>query len=226
MWTMWIKWDIGLTATLLTAVAFALLLATLLERAAYLLPRYLDAQIMVGSSWVQRSRLVVFWVLGSILAMLCAWLFGPTPIAAAAIVYALMLLTLGWIDAEAGLLPDLLSLPLLWMGLLVNISGVFSPLSDAVIGAVVGYLSLWCVGQVFTLLTGRLGMGHGDFKLLAALGAWVGWLSLPWVLLLSSSFALVVALILRVSGRMKANDPIRFGPYLAGAGIVALLRLA
>lgn len=226
MWTMWIKWDIGLTATLLTAVAFALLLTTLLERAAYLLPRYLDAQVMVGSSWVQRSRLVVFWVLGSILAMLCAWLFGPTPIAAAAIVYALMLLTLGWIDAEAGLLPDLLSLPLLWMGLLVNISGVFSPLSDAVIGAVVGYLSLWCVGQVFTLLTGRMGMGHGDFKLLAALGAWVGWLSLPWVLLLSSSFALVVALILRVSGRMKANDPIRFGPYLAGAGIFALLRLA
>jgi leader peptidase (prepilin peptidase)/N-methyltransferase len=136
-----------------------------------------------------------------------------------------MLLALAWIDAETGLLPDLLSLPLLWLGLLVNLDGAFTPLPDAVVGAVAGYLTLWIICGFFLLITGRVGMGHGDFKLLAALGAWLGWASLPWVVLVSSSLALVVALGMRLTGRMNAGDALRFGPYLAGAGIVALLRL-
>src|SRR5690606_4955661 len=121
-----------------------------------------------------------------VLALLCAWQFGPTLAAIVAGVYCMTLLALALIDAESGLLPDLLSLPLLWLGLLINLNGAFTQLHDAVLGAAAGYLSLWGICQLFLLLTGKVGMGHGDFKLLAALGAWLGWLSLPWVLLISS----------------------------------------
>jgi len=110
--------------------------------------------------------------------------------------------------------------------LLVNLGGAFTALPDAVLGAAAGYLALWCVCYVFLLFTGRMGMGHGDFKLLAALGAWLGWASLPWILLVSSSLALFAALALRLAGRLKAGEPLRFGPYLAAAGILALLRLS
>lgn len=223
---MWTAWNLGQTGALLVAAVFALVLVAFLGRAAYQLPRALDAQVASEPSRAHRRYRATFWAAGPVLAMLCAWHFGPTPAAAAAIVYVVTLLALAWVDAETGLLPDMLSLPLLWLGLLVNLNGAFTPLPDAVLGAMVGYLTLWCVCRLFLLFTGRMGMGHGDFKLLAALGAWLGWMSLPWVLLVSSSLALAVALGMRLAGRMKAGDPVRFGPYLAGAGILALLRLS
>lgn len=223
---MWAAWNIGQMGALLAAAVFALVLAAFLGRAAYQLPRALDARIVSEPSPAHRRYRASFWTAAPALAMLCAWHFGPTPAAAAAIVYVVTLLALAWVDAETGLLPDMLSLPLLWLGLLVNLKGAFTPLPDAVLGAVAGYLALWFVCRLFLLCTGRMGMGDGDFKLLAALGAWLGWMSLPWVLLVSSSLALAVALGLRLAGRMKGGDPVRFGPYLAGAGILALLRLS
>lgn len=223
---MWTPWNIGPIGAMLAAAALALVLAALLSRAAYRLPRALDAQIANPPSRAHRRYRAGFWVAGIVLAMLCVRLLGPTPAAAAAIVYIVTLLALGWIDAETGLLPDMLSLPLLWLGLLVNLGGAFTALPDAVLGAAAGYLALWCVCYVFLLFTGRMGMGHGDFKLLAALGAWLGWASLPWVLLVSSSLALIAALALRLAGRLKAGEPLHFGPYLAAAGILALLRLS
>lgn len=222
---MWTPWNIGQTGAMLAAAVLALTLAALLGRAAYQLPRALDARIASEPSQAHRRYRAAFWSTSPVLAMLCAWLFGATPAAVAAIVYVVTLLALAWVDAETGFLPDMLSLPLLWLGLLVNLNGGFALLQDAVLGAVAGYLALWCVCYLFLLFTGRMGLGHGDFKLLAALGAWLGWMSLPWVLLVSSSLALAVALGLRLAGRMKAGEPLHFGPYLAGAGILALLRL-
>ena len=221
---MWTPWNIGIAATVLTAAAFALALAVVLARVAYRLPRALDPQIARDPTWVHRCYRASFCVAGPVLAIICAWRFGPTLAAAAAILYIVTLLALAWIDAETGLLPDMLTLSLLWLGLLVNLNGAFIPLPDAVLGALVGYLALWCVCRLFFLITGRIGMGNGDFKLLAALGAWVGWMSLPWILLVSSSLALAMAIGLRLAGRMKAGDTLSFGPYLAGAGILALLR--
>jgi len=222
---MWTPWNIGQTGAMLVAAVFALALSVLMGRVAYRLPRALDARIATAPSVAHRRYRAWFLATGPILAVLCAWHFGATPAAAAAILYSVTLLALAWIDAETGLLPDLLSLPLLWLGLLVNLDGAFTPLPDAVVGAMAGYLALWIICWLFLLITGRVGMGHGDFKLLAALGAWLGWASLPWVVLVSSSLALAVALGLRLTGRMNAGDSLRFGPYLAGAGIVALLRL-
>ena len=134
----------------------------------------------------------------------------------------LILLTLAWVDAETGLLPDLLTLPLLWLGLLVNLNGIFASLNDAVLGAVAGYLLLWLIYWGFLLGSGREGLGQGDLKLLAALGAWLGWAALPWVLLISASLGLAAALGLRLLGRMKVGDALGFGPFLAVAGILTL----
>ena len=114
-------------------------------------------------------------------------------------------------------------LPLLWAGLLINVSGTFVPLEQAVIGAAAGYLSLWIVYQAFLLLTGKHGMGFGDFKLLAALGAWMGWMSLPWIVLLSSVVGLAWALLLLLAQRMQRDQPMPFGPFLAIAGWIHLL---
>lgn len=222
---MWTIWNFERTAVVLAAVAFALLLSMPLSRAAYRLPRALDTQIPAQPPRTHRLYRAVFWVTAPILAVLCTWRFGATPATAAAIVYVVMLLALTWIDAETGLLPDLLTIPLLWLGLLVNLGGTFSMLADAVVGAALGYLALWVICGFFLLLTGRQGMGHGDFKLLAALGAWLGWAPLPWILLSSSLLALTIALLRRIAGRMKAGEPFSFGPYLAIAGIAALLRL-
>ncbi len=222
---MWTAWTISTTGALLAAVLFSGLLAALFSWAAYVLPRALDSSLCAHAGRAHRRYRVGFWVLAVALACVCVWRFGATPAALAAIIYIQVLLALAWIDAETGLLPDILSLSLLWLGLLVNLYGAFTALPDAVVGAVAGYLALWIVCQAFFLLTGRVGMGHGDFKLLAAMGAWLGWMSLPWVLLISSLLALVVALCLRLSGRMKAGDALHFGPYLAAAGILMLLRL-
>ena len=149
--------------------------------------------------------------------------FGATPAALAALVLLWGLVALTVIDFDEQLLPDQLTLPLLWLGLLVNIDGLFTDLSSAVIGAAAGYLSLWLVFQVFRLITGREGMGYGDFKLLAVFGAFLGWQMLPLVILLSSLIGAIVGIGLIVLRGRDRQIPIPFGPYLAAAGFVALL---
>jgi leader peptidase (prepilin peptidase)/N-methyltransferase len=132
------------------------------------------------------------------------------------------LLALAAIDLDTQLLPDDITLPLLWSGLLLNVWGTFVPLSTAVLGAVAGYLALWLVYWGFKLATGKEGMGFGDFKLLAAIGAWLGWQKLPLVILLSSVVGAAVGIALIVLARHGREKPIPFGPYLAAAGLIAL----
>ncbi|MEO1750898.1 A24 family peptidase [Thiofaba sp. EF100] len=137
-----------------------------------------------------------------------------------ALVFVWVLLALTVIDLNTMLLPDQLTLPLLWLGLLLNVGGLFASLPDAVIGAAAGYLALWAVYHGFRLLTGKEGMGYGDFKLLGALGAWMGWQALPGVILLSSLVGAVIGIgLMLLRGRDK-NTPIPFGPYLAIAGLI------
>ncbi|MDO8861408.1 A24 family peptidase [Haliea sp. E1-2-M8] len=135
--------------------------------------------------------------------------------------WALIALTL--IDYDTQLLPDDITLPLLWLGLALNISGTFVPLADAVLGAIAGYGILWSVYWLFKLLTGKEGMGYGDFKLLAALGAWLGWQVLPLIILLSSLVGAVVGIALMLIKRRGREVPIPFGPYLAAAGWLGLV---
>lgn len=149
--------------------------------------------------------------------------FGATPAALAALILLWGLVALTVIDLDEQLLPDQLTLPLLWLGLLVNIGGLFTDLSSAVIGAAAGYLSLWLVFQLFRLVTAREGMGYGDFKLLAVFGAFLGWQMLPLVILLSSLIGAIVGISLIVLRGRDRQIPIPFGPYLAAAGFVALL---
>lgn len=151
-----------------------------------------------------------------------AWRYGPTPAALGAAAFGWALLALAVIDLDTQLLPDDITLPLLWAGLLVNVGAVFAPLRTAVIGAVAGYLSLWLVYWAFKLATGKEGMGHGDFKLLAAIGAWLGWQKLPLVILLASVVGAAVGIALIVLARHGREKPIPFGPYLAAAGLIAL----
>jgi leader peptidase (prepilin peptidase)/N-methyltransferase len=133
------------------------------------------------------------------------------------------LLALAAIDLDTQLLPDSITLPLLWAGLAINVGATFAPLAAAVIGAIAGYLSLWSVYWAFKLITGKEGMGYGDFKLLAAIGAWLGWQMLPLVILLSSIVGAAVGISLIAFTRHGRDKPIPFGPYLAAAGAIALL---
>jgi type 4 prepilin peptidase 1 (EC:3.4.23.43). Aspartic peptidase. MEROPS family A24A len=133
-----------------------------------------------------------------------------------------VLIALTAIDLDTQLLPDNLTLPLLWVGLLANVQGLFARLPDAVIGAAAGYLVLWSVYWLFKLLTGREGMGYGDFKLLAALGAWFGWQALPALLLISSVVGAVIGVSLMLIRRAQGGTAIAFGPYLALAGLLML----
>ncbi|MEI6896362.1 MAG: A24 family peptidase [Psychromonas sp.] len=135
-----------------------------------------------------------------------------------ALIFTWALISLTFIDFDTMLLPDQLTLPLLWLGLIVNISGTFVGLTDAVIGAICGYLSLWSVYWGFKLITGKEGMGYGDFKLLAALGAWFGWQALPMIILISSLAGAVIGITLIVASKDKKSRPMPFGPYLAIAG--------
>lgn len=153
----------------------------------------------------------------------CAWRFGPTPMALCAMGLVGALLVLAWIDTETGLLPDAITLPLAWAGLLVNLNDGLAPLPFAVLGAAAGYLFLWSVFHAFKLATGREGMGYGDFKLMAALGAWLGVAALPWLLLGASLAGVVVGVGLRAAGRVEQGQPLPFGPYLAAGGILMLL---
>jgi leader peptidase (prepilin peptidase)/N-methyltransferase len=141
----------------------------------------------------------------------------------ATLLFAYLLVAMTFIDYDTQLLPDDLTYPLLWAGLLLNINGMFVPLQEAVIGAAAGYLALWAVYWLFKLATGKEGMGYGDFKLLAALGAWLGWKMLPSIILLSSVVGAVVGITLIVVARRGRDKPIPFGPYLAAAGMIALL---
>ncbi|ANC01841.1 methyltransferase [Pseudomonas putida] len=157
------------------------------------------------------------------LSLVVAWHFGVSGQALLALVLTWCLLALSLIDAEHQLLPDVLVLPTLWLGLVVNAFGVFVPLADALWGAVVGYLSLWSVYWLFRLVTGKEGLGYGDFKLLALLGAWGGWQVLPLTLLLSSVVGAVIGLCLLRLRKASLGTTMPFGPYLAIAGWIAWL---
>ena len=152
-----------------------------------------------------------------------AWRYGVTWMAAFAIIYVWALIALTFIDADTTLLPDDITLPLLWLGLLVNTGGAFTDVSSAILGAAGGYLVLWSVYWGFKLLTGKDGMGYGDFKLLAAIGAWLGWQLLPLVILLSAAVGTVVGIAgILLKGRDKGAK-LPFGPYLAAAGFIAMI---
>lgn len=157
------------------------------------------------------------------LSALLIWHFGSGWQGMATLMFAWLLIAMTFIDADTQMLPDDLTLPLLWLGLLVNLNGTFVPLHDAVIGAAAGYLALWSVYWLFKLATGKEGMGYGDFKLLAALGAWLGWTMLPTIILLASVVGAAVGICLIVFARRGRDKPIPFGPYLAAAGMIALL---
>ena len=158
-----------------------------------------------------------------LLSAYVVWHFGFTEQAGAMLLLTWGLLAMSLIDADHQLLPDALVLPLLWLGLIFNTFGLFTSLEDAVWGAVAGYLSLWSVCWLFKLITGKDGMGHGDFKLLAMLGAWGGWQILPLTILLSSLVGAVLGLLLMRLRNADRSTPMPFGPYLALAGWIALL---
>jgi leader peptidase (prepilin peptidase)/N-methyltransferase len=157
-----------------------------------------------------------------ILFACAAWKFGFGAAALGAMILAAAAITLAGIDFDTQLLPDDITLPLLWAGLTFNYFNVFASLHNAVAGAILGYLALWTVYWAFKLATGKEGMGYGDFKLLGALGAWFGWQMLPLIILLSSLVGAVVGISLMVFARHGRNVPIPFGPYLAAAGLIAL----
>jgi leader peptidase (prepilin peptidase)/N-methyltransferase len=159
---------------------------------------------------------------GFLLAVTAAY-SGDAINAIYAILFTLCLITLAGIDVNEKLLPDQITLPLLWIGLFANINGTFAPLPDAVTGAIAGYLSLWSLYWVFKLVTGKEGMGYGDFKLLAALGAWLGWQMLPLIILISSAVGAVIGIAAILLGGQDRDLQIPFGPFLAGAGWIALL---
>jgi len=168
------------------------------------------------------ARYPLVEALGGLLAAYAIWRFGVTPQGLAACVLLWSLLALTMIDFDTQLLPDGITLPLLWAGLIVNLWGVFASLPNAVIGAVAGYLSLWTIYWLFKLIRGKEGMGHGDFKLLGALGAWLGWQVLPVIVLLSSVVGAVIGIALIAFKGRDHNIPLAFGPYLAIAGAIAL----
>ncbi|MEN9775464.1 MAG: hypothetical protein RL322_2534 [Pseudomonadota bacterium] len=171
----------------------------------------------------QRTLLVELGL--AVLYGLSAWQFGATWSTLAALVFLGILLAAAVIDLETRLLPDILTLPLLWLGLLVNLQPLFSGIESAVWGAVVGYLSLWLVNQTYRLLKGRDGMGQGDFKLLAALGAWFGWPAIPVILVLASSAGAIVGIIGALRDHTRLGQPLAFGPWLALASLPVLFDL-
>ena len=161
-------------------------------------------------------------LISGLLSGFAAWHFGFGLAALGALLFIWALLALTFIDFDTQLLPDDITLPLLWVGLLFNLSRTYTDLQSAVVGALAGYLTLWGVYWLFKLATGKEGMGYGDFKLLAAIGAWMGWQMLPLVILTSSVVGAVVGVTLIVAARHGRNVPIPFGPYLAGGGLIAL----
>ena len=170
------------------------------------------------------ARYPLVELLAGIGAAYSAWRFGPTMAALGAMLFVWFTIALAFIDQETGLLPDDLTLPLVWAGLVVNLGGAFVPLRDAVIGAAAGYLSLWLIFWAYKLATGKEGMGYGDFKMNAAVGAFLGWKMLPLVILLSSLVGLAFGALqmFAARGRWDAGFRFHFGPYIAIAALIAL----
>jgi leader peptidase (prepilin peptidase)/N-methyltransferase len=162
-------------------------------------------------------------LISGILAAVVAWRFGFGWQALAALILTWSLIPLVMIDYDHQLLPDDITMPMLWLGLVISLSGLFVDTHTSIIGAMAGYLSLWSVYMAFKLLTGKEGMGFGDFKLLAMLGAWMGWQMLPVIILLSSLVGAVVGITMILLGGHDKSKPIPFGPYLASAGWIALI---
>ncbi len=168
-------------------------------------------------------RYPIVELLTAILSIVVALHFGVTWQCATALLLTWALVALSFIDFDHQILPDVITLPVLWLGLLVNLFGLFTDIQSAVIGAAAGYLSLWLVYHAFKLLTGKEGMGFGDFKLLGLFGAWFGWQLLPLIILLSAFSGAVIGIALIVLRGRDRNIPIPFGPYLAIAGWIAML---
>lgn len=169
------------------------------------------------------ARYPLVELLTGLAAAACAWRFGYGPELVGALLLSFCLIALAFIDLDTQLLPDSITLPLLWAGLLFALVGGLVPLREAVIGAMAGYLSLWLVFWAFKLATGKEGMGYGDFKLLAALGAWLGWAALPQIILLSSIVGAIAGIALIAFRRQQRGAAMPFGPFLAAAGWLALM---
>ena len=164
------------------------------------------------------------------LAAICAWHFGPGWEAMLAIVLTLVLVSITMIDADTQLIPDSIVLPLMWLGLAMSLwhpmpgaNTLFISPSAAIAGSLAGYLSLWSIFWIFKIITGRAGMGYGDFKLLAALGAWLGWQQLPMIIMMSAVVGVVINVVMIVTRGKDRSIPIPFGPYLAAAGWITML---
>lgn len=170
------------------------------------------------------ARYLVVEVLSGLIVAFIAWQFGWSTHTITSSILALSLLTLTCIDLETQLLPDNITLPLVWLGLLFNLNQEFTTIESAVLGAVFGYLILWAVYWIFKITTNKEGMGYGDFKMLAAIGAWLGWAVLPLVILISSLTASIVGITLILLKKQDRATAIPFGPYLALAGIIALFK--
>ena len=162
-------------------------------------------------------------LLTGVLSALVVWKLGTGWQGLGGLFFLYFLVALTFIDADTQLLPDDLTYPLIWAGLLININGTYVSLHDSVVGAAAGYLALWTIYWVYKLVRGREGMGYGDFKLLAALGAWMGWATLPAIVLMASLVGAVVGIALMVANRRGFDYQIPFGPYLAAAGLITFL---
>ena len=167
-------------------------------------------------------RYPIMEALTGIISGFIAWHFGYGFITVAAFIFVWSMIALAFIDLDTQLLPDDITLPLLWTGLLINLGNGFTDISSAVIGAASGYLFLWLIYWCFKIATGKEGMGYGDFKLLAVIGAWFGWKMLPLVILFSSLVGAVIGVGLIIVTKHKRDAPIPFGPYLVGGGLIAL----
>jgi leader peptidase (prepilin peptidase)/N-methyltransferase len=168
-------------------------------------------------------RYPIIEAVAGVLSAVMVWHFGTGLLGMGSLVFLYLLIAMSMIDYDTQFLLDNMTLPLLWLGLLINLHGTLVPLQDAVIGAVVGYMSLWTVNFLYKLVRGHDGMAGGDFKLLAALGAWMGWDMLPAIILLSSVVGAVIGLSMMAFAGSGRDTKIPFGPYLAGAGLIALL---
>jgi leader peptidase (prepilin peptidase) / N-methyltransferase len=168
------------------------------------------------------SRYPMIEAFTAITSAMVAWHFGYTPQTVFALLLTWSLIALSFIDIDHQLLPDNITLPVLWLGLFLSLFGIFTDSHASIVGVVAGYISLWTVYQLFKLATGKEGMGYGDFKLLALFGAWLGWQYLPVIILLSSLVGAVIGLSQIIVAKRDHNTPIPFGPYLAAAGWLAL----
>lgn len=212
--SLWTPWTFSWPWHALLAATLGAILVAIMHR---------QGSRAIGDTGGQRARPVVVLMSLSVSAA-CAWQFGPNDAMLAAVFLCASLLALGAIDARTGYLPDVLTLGLVWAGLLVNLGDTFTSLHSAVIGAVAGYGILRTIHEAYRVVRRREGMGHGDFKLLAALGAWMGWASLPVLVVIASAAALVWAMATALARRtgLQLAAQVHFGPYLAAAGIVTL----